>query len=75
MSEEKNDLLYEFSDGPYEVLNYTIKEDEGKVLIEVNDGDLGRLVVESKDAIDHLREALSEAELYFTENDRRKEEL
>lgn len=69
------DSIYSFEDGPYEVLNYEVFEKNGKFFIEVNGGDLGRLPIESEDAIEHLREALELVEEEFAEKERRNEEL
>lgn len=67
--------IYSFEDGPYDVLNYEVFEKDGKFFIEVNGGDLGRLPIESTDAIEDLREALELVEEEFAEKERRKEEL
>ncbi len=69
------ELLYEFSDGPYELLNFTVESEDGKVLIEINSGDLGRLPIESLETVEELREALDRVEAHLTEMERRKEEL
>jgi len=70
------ELLHEFETGPYEVLNYQVKTtDDGKVVIDLNENDLGRLPVENLETIEQLREALDKAEAYFKEAERRKEEF
>lgn len=69
------DQLYSFETGPYEMLNYNLKTKEGKVVIEINNGDLGRLVIEDQEALNELREGLNKAEIFFKENARRQEEL
>ncbi len=69
------DSLHSFETGPYEMLNYEMKTKDGKVIIDVNNGDLGRLVLEDREAVDQLREGLNKAEIFFKENARRKEEL
>ena len=71
MSEE----LYSFEEGPYEILNYKIDGDEGKAIITVNEGDLGRLVIEDLDTVEELREGLNEVEKFLKEHKRRGEEL
>lgn len=67
--------IYKFEDGPYKVLNYEVIEKKGKFYIEVNGGDLGRLPIESMDAVEELRESLNLIEEEFGERERRKEEL
>lgn len=67
--------IYSFEDGPYKVMNYEVIEKEGKFYIEVNGGDLGRLPIESMDAVEELRESLDLLEEEFAEKERRKEEL
>lgn len=71
MSEE----LYSFKQGPYEMLDYEVKGDEGQAVITVNQGDLGRLVIEDLETIEELRNALVEAEKFLKEHKRRQEEL
>lgn len=70
-----SETLFEFEDGPYEILEYEIKTNDGDVVIEANDGDLGRLPIESMEAVRQLREALLEVETHFKEVERRGEEL
>ena len=69
------DTIYSFEDGPYKILNYDVFEKNGKFFIEVNEGDLGRLPIESVEAIEELREALDLLEEEFAEKERRSEEL
>lgn len=71
MSEE----LYSFKQGPYDVLDYEVKGDDGKAVITVNQGDLGRLVIEDLEAVEELRDALVEVEQFLKEHNRRQEEL
>lgn len=72
MTEE---VLMEFSEGPYQVLNYKVFYKDGKVYIDANQGDFGRLPIEDLDTIESLREALDKAEGHLKEHERRKEEL
>ena len=74
MSEDE-EVLGSFEDGPYEVLEYVAKSKDGKAIIEVNKGDLGRLPIESLKAVEELREMLNEIEEFIVESNRRKEEL
>lgn len=74
MSEDE-DVLYSFEDGPYEILNYVAKKKDGKVVIEVNEGDLGRLTIESLDAVEELKDMLDDVEEFIRESNRKKEEL
>jgi len=67
--------IHSFDDGPYEVLKYNVFEKDGKFFIEVNNGDLGRLPIESLEAVEHLRESLDKIESKLNEKERRKEEL
>ena len=69
------ETIYSFEDGPYKILNYNVLEKNGKFFIEVNEGDLGRLPIESMDAVENLREALDHLEDEFAEKERRQEEL
>lgn len=71
MSEE----LYSFEQGPYEILDFEIKGDEGRAVITVNEGDLGRLVIEDIDTVEELRKGLDEVEKFLEEHKRRQEEL
>lgn len=69
------ETLYEFKQGPYDVLEFTVKTDDGKAVIEINDGNLGRLPIEDTDTVEELRNALVEVEEFLEEVERRKEEL
>ncbi|MFB6191395.1 MAG: hypothetical protein ABEJ07_02055 [Candidatus Nanohaloarchaea archaeon] len=70
-----SETLFHFEEGPYEILDYEIKTHDGKVVIEVNGGDLGRLPIENMETVRQLREALLEVEAHFKEVQRRSEEL
>lgn len=70
-----SDLLYEFKEGPYDILNFTVEAEDGKVTIEINDGDLGRLPIEDLETVEELREALDRVESRLKEIERRGEEL
>ena len=69
------DKLHEFVTGPEEILEYTTKAEKGKIIIEINDNDLGRLTIENKETVEKLREALNKAEEFFIESERRQEEF
>ena len=69
------ETLYEFKEGPYDVLEFTVKTDDGKAVVAINDGDLGRLPIEDLDTVEELRNALNEVEHFLEEVERRKEEL
>ncbi len=69
------ETLHEFSEGPYDILNYSVETDDGKIVIEVNDGDLGRLPIEDLKTVEQLREALEKVEAHLKEMERRQEEL
>lgn len=69
------ETLYEFKQGPYDVLEFTVETDDGKAVIEINEGDLGRLPIEDLDTVEELRSALVEVEEFLEEVERRKEEL
>lgn len=69
------ETLYEFKQGPYDVLEFTVKTDDGKALIEINEGDLGRLPIEDLETVEELREALNHVEEFLNEVERRQEEL
>lgn len=69
------DTLFQFEQGPYNLLDYTIETDEGRVVVELNDGDLGRLPIEDLETVEKLREALDHVEAYLKQRERRKEEL
>lgn len=70
-----NELLYEFDQGPYDVLNFTVEDKGGKAVIEINDGDLGRLPIENLETVDELRNALDIVEKVLEEKERRQEEF
>ena len=69
------ETLYEFKEGPYDVLEFTVKTDDGKAVISINDGDLGRLPIEDLETVEELRNALDEIEVFLEEVERRQEEL
>lgn len=69
------ETLYEFKEGPYDVLEFTVKTDDGKAVVAINDGDLGRLPIENLETVEELRNALDEVEEFLEETERRKEEL
>ncbi|MFB6147722.1 MAG: hypothetical protein ABEJ66_02450 [Candidatus Nanohaloarchaea archaeon] len=70
-----SETLYEFKEGPYDILDYKVKTGDGKVIIDINDSDLGRLPIEDLDTVRQLREALEKVEAHFKEQQRRGEEL
>lgn len=72
MTEE---VLYEFKEGPYDVLEFKVVRKDSKVVIYLNDGDLGRLPIENLHTVERLREALERVEAELKESERRKEEL
>lgn len=69
------EILHEFKQGPYDVLEFTVKTDDGRAIIEINEGDLGRLPVENLETVEELREALEKVEMHLKEMERRQEEL
>lgn len=69
------EILHEFKEGPYDVLDFKVKTKDGKAVIEINNGNLGRLPIENLDTVDQLREALDKVEMHLREAERRKEEL
>lgn len=69
------ETLYEFKEGPYDVLEFTVKTDDGKAVISINEGDLGRLPIEDLETVEELRNALDEIEVFLEEVERRQEEL
>lgn len=71
----EEELLYEFNEGPYEVLDFKVVERNEKAVIEVNDGDLGRLPVEDLETVEQLRNALDKIETFLEAKKRRKQEL
>lgn len=70
-----SDVIHEFEEGPYDLLEYSVKMKKGKAYIEVNGGDLGRLPVEDLETVEKLRESLEIVEEELKEVERRKEEL
>ena len=70
-----SETIYEFEDGPYDVMEFKVEEKDGKAIIEVNDGSLGRLTIESLDAVNELRNALDIVEKVIEERNRRQEEF
>ncbi len=70
-----SELVYEFEDGPYDILKYSVKMEDGKAVIELNENDLGRLTIESVEAVEELRSALDRVEEELEEVKRRQEEL
>ena len=71
----EEELLYEFNEGPYEVLDFKVVERNEKAVIEVNDGELGRLPVEDLETFEQLRNALDKIETFLEAKKRRKQEL
>lgn len=69
------EILHEFKEGPYDVLEFKVKTKGGKAVVEINDGDLGRLPIENIETVEELREALEKVEAHLKETERRKEEL
>ena len=69
------ELVYEFNDGPYDVLNYSVKMEDGKAVIDLNDNDLGRITIESVEAVEELQSALEMVKEELQEVERRQEEL
>jgi hypothetical protein len=69
------ETLYEFNQGPYDVLEFKVEEKDGKAVIELNGGDLGRLPVENLETVEELRKALDKVEKMLEEKNRRQEEL
>lgn len=69
------ELVYEFDDGPYDVLNYSVKMEDGKAVIDLNDNDLGRITIESVEAVEELQTALDMVKEELQEVERRQEEL
>ena len=70
-----SEVLHEFTDGPYDVLEYTVKVEDGNAIIDINNSDLGRLRIESLEAVEEIREALDKVEAELKEVERRQEEL
>ncbi|MFB6115612.1 MAG: hypothetical protein ABEK04_04915 [Candidatus Nanohalobium sp.] len=75
MTESEEDILFEFTEGPHDTMTFRFKEKDGKVVVDINHGDLGRLPVENLRMVEELREGLERAEEFFKEQERRKEEL
>lgn len=69
------ETLHQFEQGPYGILDYNIKTKDSKVVIEVSNGDLGRLPIEDRETVEQLREALEKVEAHFKQMERRQEEL
>ncbi|MFB6208914.1 MAG: hypothetical protein ABEJ56_02115 [Candidatus Nanohaloarchaea archaeon] len=69
------EVLHEFRQGPYDVLEFSVKTKDGKAIVEINDGDLGRLPIENLETVEEIREALDRIEAHLKEQARRKEEL
>lgn len=69
------ETLYEFNQGPYDVLEFKVEEKDGKAVIELNGGDLGRLPIENLETVEELRKALDTVEKMLEEKNRRQEEL
>lgn len=70
-----SDQVHSFERGPYDILKYSVDMENGKAVISVNDGDLGRLPVEDIKTIEKLRESLEKIEAEMKEAERRNEEL
>ena len=70
-----NELLYEFKEGPYDVLEFTVEDKDGKAVVEINGGDLGRLPIENLETVEELRNALDIVEKVLEEKKRRQEEF
>lgn len=70
-----SETIHEFEEGPYNVLKYSVETKDGKAVIKVNDGDLGRLPIENRDTVEELREALEKVEGFLKNIERRQEEL
>ena len=72
---EKEELLYEFKQGPYEVMEFEVAEKGDKAVIEINGGDLGRLPIEDLETVKELRNALDKIEMFLEAKQRRREGL
>lgn len=70
-----NEILHEFKQGPYDVLEFTVEEKDGKAVIEINDGDLGWLPIEDLETVEELRNSLDIVEKVLEEINRRQEEF
>lgn len=71
----EKEVITKFTEGPYDILNYEVYEKGGKVFIEVNEGEFGRLPIEDLKTVEDLREVLNQVEERLMEAERRKEEL
>lgn len=72
---EDDDILFEFTEGPHDMMTFRFKQKNGNVVIDINDGDLGRLPMENLRMVEEMREGLERAEAFFKEQKRRQEEL
>jgi hypothetical protein len=70
-----SEKIYEFKEGPYDVLEFEVFEKDDKVVVEINGGDLGRLPIESLKTVEELRNSLDEIEKVLEEKKRRQEEF
>lgn len=70
-----SDHVDSFELGPYKILNYNTEIQDGKAVISLNGGDLGRLPIEDLETVEKLRESLDKIEAEMKEAQRRKEEL
>lgn len=69
------EILHKFEQGPYDVLEFEVKTDDGKAVIDINGGDLGRLPIEDTETVEELRDSLDKVERHLEEVERRQEEL
>jgi hypothetical protein len=69
------EILHKFEDGPYDVLEYTTEFDDDRVILKTNNGDLGRIVLESPEAIEKLTQGLEKGLEKIIEERRSKEAL
>lgn len=69
------EILHKFEQGPYDVLEFQVRTEDGKAVIEINQGDLGRLPIEDLETVEELRESLDKVEYHLNEVKRRQEEL
>jgi hypothetical protein len=67
--------IYEFKEGPYDVLEFEVFEKDDKVIVDINGGDLGRLPIESLKTVEELRNSLDRIEKVLEEKKRRQEEF
>ena len=70
-----SEKIYEFNEGPYDVLEFEVFEKDDKVVVEINGGDLGRLPIESLKTVEELRNSLDKIEKVLEEKKRRQEEF